>query len=232
MFRPLVTCLESCEHLGQTVYDMFVGWTVHHCGGGCGHLHNDRTLVGESTLLPHPLPSPLLQTRHQAIDPSPGETQGSLQVCVGVCAVMSVSVCVRSCLCRCVCGHVCVGVCAVMSVSVCVRSCLCRCVCGHVCVGVCAVMSVSVCVRSCLCRCVCGHVCVGVCAVMSVFARFVNSKYISKKTCLINLSYGSIYCLAILLSHCLITLKKAFDHGTRLLKYTWTHICLYRSLSA
>ena len=94
---------------------MLTGWTIHHGGGGGGHLHDHGALAGESPLLPHPLPPALLQTRHQAAHPRPGETQRSLQVRVCVCVmwvcvvrVVCVWVCVV-CVCRVwVCG--CVGV--------------------------------------------------------------------------------------------------------------------------
>ena len=56
------------------------GRAVHHGGGGGRHLHDDRPLAGEPPLLPHPLPAPLLQTRHQAAHPRPRAPQGGIQV--------------------------------------------------------------------------------------------------------------------------------------------------------
>ena len=56
------------------------GRSVHHRRGGCGDLHHHGPLAGESPLLPHPLPSPVLQTRHQAPHPGSGAPQGGLQV--------------------------------------------------------------------------------------------------------------------------------------------------------
>ena len=83
----------SCDVMCHVMcHVMLTGWTIHHGGGGGGHLHDHGALAGESPLLPHPLPPALLQTRHQAAHPRPGETQRSLQVRVCVC-VCDVGVC-------------------------------------------------------------------------------------------------------------------------------------------
>lgn len=58
------------------------GWTLHHGRGSGGYLHNHGTLAGEPQILTHPLPSPVLQTRHQTSYPGPGATEGGLQVSV------------------------------------------------------------------------------------------------------------------------------------------------------
>ena len=58
------------------------GWSIHHSWGGCSHLYHHGPLAGESSLLTHPIPSSLIQTRHQATYPGSGEAQGSLQVIV------------------------------------------------------------------------------------------------------------------------------------------------------
>lgn len=58
------------------------GRTLHHSWGSSGYLHHHGALAGESQILTHPLPSPVLQTWHQTSYPGPRKTEGGLQVSV------------------------------------------------------------------------------------------------------------------------------------------------------
>ena len=56
-----------------------LGRSLHLPWGSRCHLHDDSSLAGVTAFRPHPLPSPLLQARHQATHLSTWEAEGGLQ---------------------------------------------------------------------------------------------------------------------------------------------------------
>jgi len=56
------------------------GWSIHHSRRGCSYLHNHSSLAGEQTVFSYPLPSTVIQTRHQAAHSRFRKTERSIQV--------------------------------------------------------------------------------------------------------------------------------------------------------
>ena len=64
--------------------NIFSGRTLYFTRRSCCHLHNHSALARVKKICSYPLPSTLIQARHQAVDPCSGEAEGGVQCQVQV----------------------------------------------------------------------------------------------------------------------------------------------------